>query len=164
MNEVFVAALLLAWLVILLLVAGYASLAMQVRELRGSPDRRGPVIPDVPELQAPSAARRSIVLVVARGCGACDEMFAEWPALAAAMRAVGHRTAVMSFDNSTDWAVAPGDDLVLHSQLRNPLLVAYQPALVVIDHQGAVRSATAVGSADRLAEECREWTRLPAAT
>ncbi|GGK21297.1 hypothetical protein GCM10010124_12240 [Pilimelia terevasa] len=153
MTGVLTAALALSWVAIGLLAAGYAALTVQVRELRGPGGPAGLAGPArVHELAAPRA--RTVVLVVAQSCGTCRTVFPAWGNAARLLRARGLHTAVLSADGSAHWELDPEDRLVLQSQLSAPLLLAYQPALAVVDHHGAVRSTEPVGSVRRLEELC----------
>ncbi|HEX8630745.1 MAG TPA: hypothetical protein VF755_21510 [Catenuloplanes sp.] len=150
MTGILVAALVLAWAAIAMLALGYSSLTMQ---LRGLHSRGGAGVGDPhPELAAPGAGRRTLTLAVTDGCESCVEVFAAWVELSPALRAAGHRTVVLSLDGSTHWRVGPEEEFFLTDQLSSPFLLAYQPALLVLDETGALVSADPIGSAAGLHE------------
>jgi hypothetical protein len=148
MIGVLSAALILSWGAIALLAFGFANLTMQIRELQS---RGGAAVGDPhPELAAPAPGRRTVVLGVADGCGTCTEVSAAWLDLTPALRADGHRTVLVSLDDSTHWQ--PGDgEFLTGAQLSSPFLLAYQPALLLLDERGELLSAEPVGSAAGLA-------------
>ncbi|GGJ95406.1 hypothetical protein GCM10010123_26490 [Pilimelia anulata] len=157
MIAILTAALVLSWVAIGLLAAGYAALTVQVRALRNAapPPSGGPTgTARVHELAAPRPEVLTAVLVVSQGCATCKTVFPAWASAARLLRARGLHTAVLSADGSAHWELDPEDRLLLQSQLSAPLLLAYQPALATVDHHGVVRSTEPVGSVRRLEELC----------
>ncbi|MEU0685384.1 hypothetical protein [Streptomyces uncialis] len=150
MQSVLVVLLVLAWAAIAFLTFGYAALVGKVRalETRGStssdPSRRWP------DLAAPAAAKRTLALVVSSTCPTCEEAVAAWPAIRRALSGAGHRTLLIDIDNSGRWKDADAGEIRQGAELSSPLLLAYQPALLLLDADGALLSAEPVGSAETL--------------
>ncbi|HEX5740445.1 MAG TPA: hypothetical protein VFY17_02685 [Pilimelia sp.] len=153
MIGVIAAALVLSWAAIALLVAGYAALTVQIRDLRAALAAPG-AAQRLRELAAPRATTPTVVLVVSQSCATCRTVFPAWAGAARLLRARGLRTAVLSADGSAHWELDREDRLLVQSELATPLLLAYQPALAVVAPDGTVRSTEPVGSVRRLEELC----------
>ncbi|MEU7653989.1 hypothetical protein AB0C50_07610 [Micromonospora taraxaci] len=152
MTSILAAALVAAWAAIVLLFLGYSALLGQIRELKSGQPTGGGV--SHPELAAPSAVSRTVALVVGSGCATCAEVLPAWLTLAPQLADAGHRPVLLSIDNSTGWAEHGAETFMLGSELSAPLLLAYQPALLLFDESGAIVSAEPVGSALGLQEYC----------
>ena len=149
MQTILVAGLVTSWAAIALLLLGYGRLAANVRELqsRGMSAART----RYPMLAAPGPMHKTIVLALSGSCSTCDTVFPHWLTIAPELREAGHRTVALSLDNSPKWTDGGGGtESVTTDDLPAPFLLTYQPALVVIDHEGAVVSADPVGSVDTL--------------
>jgi len=151
-TTILVAALVLAWAAIVLLTLGYAGLVAQIRELQSRSVAQAPSV--YPDLAAPSPDTRTVVLLLSTSCDTCAEVFHDWLELARQLTAAGHRAAVVSVDGSRVWAQRGATDVLLAADLSAPLLVAYQPAVLLFDHRGAVVSAEPIGSAAGLHDAC----------
>ena len=147
MQTILVAGLVTAWAAIALLLLGYGRLAADVRELqsRGMTAART----RYPMLAAPGPLHKTVVLALSGSCSTCDTVFPHWLTIAPELREAGHRMVTLSLDNSPKWT-DDGVESVTADDLPAPFLLTYQPALVVIDHEGAVVSADPVGSVDTL--------------
>lgn len=155
MNAVLIAALILSWGAIALLTLGFANLTMQIRELQSRGDG-GPTPRDAhPELAAPVAGVRTVTLGVAAGCDSCTEVYAAWVNLVPGLRAAGHRPVLLSLDGSEHWERGPDDEFLRGEQLSAPFLLAYQPALLILDEKGGLLSADPIGSAEGLHDTLR---------
>jgi len=158
MNGILVSAVVLAWVVILLLVLGYAGLLGQIQQLKSGQSSSTRTV--IRELAAPGPGTRAIVLAVGQSCETCADVFARWPRVATDLASAGHRCVVVSLDGSRHWAATWSGEILRLDELSSPLLIAFQPALLMLDHDGRVLSADPVGSADGLVETARRL--LPA--
>ncbi|MFE0426590.1 hypothetical protein ACFW15_30245, partial [Streptomyces sp. NPDC058953] len=75
-----------------------------------------------------------------------------------ALTGAGHRTVLIDIDNSGRWNGPDAGEVLPGPGLSSPLLLAYQPALLVLDADGAMLSAEPVGSAEALAALTEEYT------
>ncbi|MGW0809228.1 hypothetical protein [Nonomuraea sp. NPDC002799] len=155
MTAILSAGLVLAWVAILLLALGYAGLLGKLRELQ---EGRGPGAGQLnPELAARGPGRRSLVLALTSTCSTCEQVFTDWAELAARLNVVGNRTMVVSMDDSPKWEERGATDVILARELSSPFLIAYQPALLVFDDQGALLSAEPIGSVEGLHAVCEPF-------
>ncbi|MFG1673134.1 hypothetical protein [Micromonospora sp. NPDC049282] len=152
MTSILAAAVAVSWVAIVLLFLGYTALLTQIKELRtvSSTDDNF----TYPELAASTSTSRTVVLVVSATCATCEQVLPSWLAIAPRLTAAGHRTVLLSIDDSTVWTDRGAPSAMLGSELSAPLLLAYQPALLLIDASGRIESAEPVGSATRLEDMC----------
>jgi hypothetical protein len=157
MTQVLVAGLVVAWLAIALLALGYAGLVRKVGELQ----TRGATMTTqvYPDLAATAANRRTVALALSRSCPTCEVVFDAWLDIAARLMQEGHRAVVISMDGSPEWSTRGAPDVLRADELSAPLLIAYQPALILLDGGGAVVSAEPVGSAETLRAMCAPLTQ-----
>ncbi|MEU3599996.1 hypothetical protein ABZ714_14930 [Streptomyces sp. NPDC006798] len=160
MQSLLWALLVLAWTAIAFLVFGYAGLVTKIRALEAgggsaAPDERGSRWPD---LAAPDAAHRTFALVLSSTCPTCEEVAPAWSGLRRELGGAGHRTVLIDIDNSGRWSGSGAGEILPGPGLSSPLLLAYQPALLVLDADGAMLSAEPVGSAESLAALTEEYT------
>jgi hypothetical protein len=172
MTGILAAALAVAWLAIVLLGLGYAGLVGQVRELQSR--RAATDVQKYPDLAAPSAGTRSVVLALSRSCGTCETVLDAWLDLAARLTVAGHRPVLVSLDGDTQWLNLPGawtfgrrdandgergaPEVLTAEELSAPFLIAYQPALLIVDGAGTLVSAEPIGSAESLRAACESLT------
>lgn len=155
MLSVLTVLLVLAWAAIVFLTFGYAALVAKVRALEtGAAGQAGSPARQWPEL-APSsgagAAGRTLALVVSSSCPTCEEVVPAWPEVGGALAATGHRPVLIDIDDSGRWHGAGAGEVVRGSELSAPLLLAYQPALLILDGDGTLLTAEPIGSVDTLA-------------
>ncbi len=160
MTGILAAALAVAWLAIVLLGLGYASLVGQVRELQSR--RAATEVQKYPDLAAPSAGTRSVVLALSRSCGTCETVFDAWLDLAARLSAAGHRPVLVSLDGDTEWRERGAPEVLTAEELSAPFLIAYQPALLIVDGAGTLVSAEPIGSVESLRAACESLIATPA--
>jgi hypothetical protein len=156
MTGILAAALAVAWLAIVLLGLGYAGLVGQVRELQSR--RAATDVQKYPDLAAPSAGTRSVVLALSRSCGTCETVFDAWLDLAARLTVAGHRPVLVSLDGDTQWRDRGAPEVLTAEELSAPFLIAYQPALLIVDGAGTLVSAEPIGSAESLRAACESLT------
>ncbi|MEU7614407.1 hypothetical protein [Micromonospora sp. NPDC049204] len=154
MFTVLSAAVVTAWLAIALLALGYGGLVVQIRELQSRGTHPSRTL--YPELAAPERSLSTVALAVTKTCPTCAEAFEEWRGVARDLKGMGHRPVTISLDGSTDWLVPEGTELKTADELTSPFLLAYQPALLIIDSNGELLSAEPVGSAVALRKRCYE--------
>ncbi|MGW5675323.1 hypothetical protein ACWEV4_09580 [Streptomyces sp. NPDC003860] len=159
MLSVLTVLLVLAWAAIAFLTFGYAALVAKVRALEsggaaqaGSPSRRWP------ELAPAGTGGRTLALVVSSSCPTCEEVVPAWPAVSGPLSDAGHRPVLIDIDDSGRWHGAGAGEVVRGSELSAPLLLAYQPALLVLDGDGTLLSAEPIGSVDTLAAAAEAHT------
>jgi hypothetical protein len=155
MTGILAAALVVAWLAIALLGLGYAGLVGQVRELQAR--RAATEVQKYPDLAAPSAGTRSVVLALSRSCGTCEVVFDAWLDVAARLTAAGHRAVLVSLDGSAEWSDRGAPEVLTAEELSAPFLIAYQPALLIVDGAGTLLSAEPTGSAESLRKACESF-------
>jgi hypothetical protein len=159
MTGILAAALAVAWLAIVLLGLGYAGLVGQVRELRSR--QAATAVQKYPDLAAPSAGTRSVVLALSRSCGTCEAVFDAWLDLAARLTVAGHRPVLVSLDGDTEWRDRGAPEVLTAEELSAPFLIAYQPALLIVDGAGSLVSAEPIGSAESLRAACESLIATP---
>ena len=155
MTAVLAAAVIVSWAALIVLALGYAQIVGQLKELSSRGTTAGSAV--FPDLAAPSAAVRTLALTLTTTCDTCSAAFEEWRTLAGRLTAAGHRTLVISVDNTDVWTARGGADVHLASGLSAPLLLAYQPALVEFAHTGALVAAEPLGSAAGLRDACERF-------
>lgn len=150
------AALVLAWVCLILLVLAMAGMLRQIRELQAdvaqlTPRGRRPVVGR--QLDALAGNTSTVLLVLSPGCGFCEvaqRMVAE---VAAAHPAT--RFEALSF-RAADWTANPSLPVRVDERLFAELDVPWVPALLVADASGTVVSARPIGSEEALQEQLSE--------
>lgn len=151
MTAILAAGLVLSWVAIALLALGYAGLLGRLRDLQAGRPGTQQVNP---ELAAPGPDRKTLVLALSSNCGTCESVFEPWQELAPKLSAAGHRTVLIAVDGSDKWAQRGAYGTLDAERLSSPLLIAYQPALLVFDDSGVLLSADPIGSAEGLRAQC----------
>jgi hypothetical protein len=153
------AALILAWIILVLLVFAMAGMLRQISELRASLRNlaaQGPM--------AVVGARRSefagespgAVLVVDPGCGLCRPIYEAFLANDAATIL---RRSVLSQTELSGWPVDTDVPVRIDEELVRELDVPWSPALLVTDRDGMVVTAGPLGSAEEVQERISEVGR-----
>ncbi|MQA26895.1 MAG: hypothetical protein GEU94_15865 [Micromonosporaceae bacterium] len=144
--SVMTAAVVLAWICLILLAFGLAGLLRQVRDLhqdlaelgaQGARPLRGRQV-------AEFAGAPTAVLVVDPGCSMCTPVVEVFTEVAAAAREA--RFEVLSYRVSADWPANPQVRQRIDERLYQRLDVPWAPALLVTDDDGVITSATPVES------------------
>ncbi|QDY77270.1 hypothetical protein [Streptomyces qinzhouensis] len=161
MQPLLWALLVLAWTAIVFLTFGFAGLVTKVRALEANggsgtaatndPARRWP------DLAAPDAGHRTLALVVSSTCPTCEEVAPAWSGLRRGLGGAGHRTVLIDIDGSGTWNNTGAGEILPGPGLSSPLLLAYQPALLVIDADGTMLAAEPVGSVESLKALTEEY-------
>lgn len=154
--SVLVAALVLAWVCLILLVLAMAGMLRQIRELQAdvaelTPRGRRPLVGT--QLEALASGTRTVLLVLTPGCGFCEvayRMVAEF----AATRPQ-HRVEVLSH-RAVDWFTDPSLPVRVDERLFAELDVPWAPAVLVVDASGTVVTARPIGSEEALREQLGE--------
>ncbi len=154
--SVLVAALVLAWVCLILLVLAMAGMLRQIRELQAdvaqlSPRGRRPVVGQ--QVAALAADTSTVLLVLTPGCGFCEVAYRMVAELAGAhpsvrFEALSHR--------APDWPTRPELSVRVDERLFAELDVPWAPALLVVDPSGTVVSARPIGSEEALREQLAE--------
>ncbi|MEW1550620.1 hypothetical protein [Streptomyces tsukubensis] len=162
MQSLLWALLILAWVAVVFLTFGYAGLVAKVRELEVNGGGSGSPANDRsrqwPDLAAPDTAHRTLALVVSSTCPTCEEVAPAWSGLRGALTAAGHRTVLVDIDGSGTWDSIGAGEIVAGPGLSSPLLLAYQPALLVLDADGSLLTAEPVGSVASLTALTEEYS------
>ncbi len=145
------AALVLAWLCLILLAFALSGVLRQVRGLQaelallGAPGRGVLVGRTVPAL---STGTVSAVLVIDPGCSRCGPIFEEFGSVAA-LRGSLHCSA-LSFRRGEHWPSSAAVPLRIDGELYADLDVPWSPALLVIAPDGTVLRAAPLHSPEDL--------------
>ncbi len=148
MTAVWQALIVLAWMVLLLLIFGYAALLRDLREVKAGV-RSGDFTRE-PDVSTPALATSNVegtlALVVDPTCGTCQ------PAVAAfAKQATGpDRRIVAASDEVRSWPDAATLGVVVDRALWDRLRVQSTPMLLRFDAAGVLRERQIVGSARHL--------------
>ncbi len=162
MMAVLIASVATSWVVILFLTLGYARLVHDMRQLQ-SGQGTGDIGRRHVELAPAVEERTSVVLVLSSTCSTCEKVFAAWTDIAPALRSAGHRAVILGMDDSDRWGPRDGRTILAVLELEGPPLLAYQPALLVVNHNGNITSAAPLGSAEDLVERCAPLIDLASA-
>ncbi|MQA15822.1 MAG: hypothetical protein GEV09_17190 [Pseudonocardiaceae bacterium] len=150
------AALVLAWICLVLLVLAMAGLLRQIRELQAdvaglSPRGRRPVVGR--QVSALAGNTRTVLLVLSPGCPFCQVAYRMIAEAAEAHPEI--RFEALAF-RAAGWDTSPAVPLRVDEQLFADLDVPWAPALLAVDPSGIVVSARPVGSVDALTEQLRD--------
>jgi hypothetical protein len=150
---VLVASAIVAWVAIIVLTLGFARLLAEVRELQRQSSHAGDSGTTHPELAPDNDFTATVVLALSSTCETCTEVFDAWTDVTPSLTAAGFRPLILALDGVQRWK---GRGVAVQSvgDLMQPLLLAYQPALMVVNRDGAIVSAVPVGSKLALAEKC----------
>ncbi|MGH3978698.1 MAG: hypothetical protein ACRDRZ_06820 [Pseudonocardiaceae bacterium] len=144
------AALVLAWICLVLLALAMAGLLRQVRELQAdvaelSTQGSRPLVGR--RVDALATGSRTVLLVLAPGCGFCE------PAYRTAVALAGDhpdtRFEALSF-RAVDWPTSPAVAVRVDERLFAELDVPWAPALLIADTQGTVVAARPIQSTGEL--------------
>lgn len=154
--SVLVAALVLAWICLILLVLAMAGMLRQIRELQAdvaelTPRGRRPVVGR--QLEALATDGGTVLLVLTPGCGLCEVAYRMVAELAAAHRETHFEA--LSF-RDVDWSTDPPLPVQVDEALFAELDVPWAPALLVVDSSGTVVTARPIGSEEALREQLDE--------
>lgn len=149
------AALVLAWMCLVLLAFALAGVLRQLREVQAELASMGggggggsPVGRTVPAL---STGAVSALLVVDPGCSRCDSIFEELVSVAATPGAPP--CSALSFRPAERWPVSPAVPVRIDGELYADLDVPWSPALLVTAPDGTVLRATPLGSPAELRDQ-----------
>lgn len=154
--SVLVAALVLAWVCLILLVLAMAGMLRQIRELQSdvaqlSPRGRRPLVGR--RLDELAGDTSTVLLVLTPGCGFCEVAYDIVAEIARAHPRT--RFEALSFRN-VDWSTRPSLRVRVDERLFAELDVPWAPALLVVDPSGTVVSARSIGSEESLREQLNE--------
>jgi hypothetical protein len=151
------AAVVLAWMALLVLAFALAGTLKQLRDVQAALVELGArvgrsVAPR--QLRPSSADRRAAVLLVDRNCAVCPEVLAEFLRLAPEVATRVDATVLSHADDERWEAVRRADAvrLVVDRAAYHQLDPGWRPAVLSIDAQGSVRSAIPAGSGEALRE------------
>jgi hypothetical protein len=145
-----VSALVLAWVCLILMAFALSGLLWQVRDLKadlanvGAQGRRPLLGKRVPGFDG----GRGAVLVIDPGCGMCVPVLSAFAELATELP--GLRFHALSYRTSGDWPAMRDVALRIDPDLYQELDVPWSPALLTIDDQGVVTSASPVDTTANL--------------
>ncbi|MPZ66541.1 MAG: hypothetical protein GEU83_13865 [Pseudonocardiaceae bacterium] len=154
--SVLVAALVLAWVCLILLVLAMAGMLRQIRELQAdvaqlTPRGRRPLVGR--QLDALAGDTSTVLLVLSPGCGFCEVAHRMVAEFAAAHPQI--RFEALSF-RAADWPADPSLPVRVDERLFAELDVPWVPALLVVDGSGTAASARPIGSEEALREQLSE--------
>ena len=132
------AALILAWIAIVVLAFGFAAMLQQVRSLQATlrlPPGARAGLPESARTLKPVATDRRYVLTVDPGCAVCSEVLPEFRDLAARHAGVAEFAVLAP---SGDYPVSPGVALLVDPDAYRDLAPSWSPGIVVIGPNGTV--------------------------
>lgn len=155
------AALLAAWIVITLMTFAMAGLLRQQRDLQAAVARLGGSAKRAPapvRLRPTRESTTLAVLIADHRCATCPDVLREFlrlaPELPSSMEAVVLTYSAGNSDGSGAWADverSPDVRLVIDADAYHVLDPGWRPALLQIDHEGAVVREVPTGSPEALA-------------
>jgi hypothetical protein len=144
--NVMTAALVLAWVCLILLAFALAGLLRQVRDLQAdlmNVGAQGPR-PLLGRRISEFSGAETAALVIDPGCSRCAPVVAAFAELAPTLP--GLRFRVLSHREPPDWPSTAGVRLHVDPDLYQQLDVPWSPTLLVTDHRGVVTSARPIES------------------
>ncbi len=151
-----VAALVLAWVCLILLVLAMAGMLRQIRELQAdvaelTPRGRRPMVGR--QLGALAGETSTVLLMLSPGCGFCEVAYRMVADLAGSHPQT--RFEALSY-RAADWPTKPSLPVRVDERLFAELDVPWAPALLVVDRSGTVVSARPIGSEEALRDQLDE--------
>src|SRR5690606_29871891 len=132
------AALVLAWLAIVLLGCGFAALLQQVRTLQAAlrlPAAARDGVPEAAAALAPTTAERRYVLTVDPDCGYCHDVLPRFRQLAALYATVAEFGILAA---SGEYPPSTGVDVVVDAPTYHQLAPSWSPGLLAIGTGGVL--------------------------
>ncbi|HET6532823.1 MAG TPA: hypothetical protein VFH03_19725 [Actinoplanes sp.] len=149
------AALILAWLAIVVLACGFAALLQQVRSLQAAirlPPAARAGLPESARALRPAGADRRYVLTADPGCAVCAEVVPEFRELASRY---GHAAEFAILAPSGDYPPSSQVDVLVDAAAYRDLAPSWSPGIVVIASDGTVIEAVPGGDLRPLAAALR---------
>lgn len=139
------AALILAWLAIVVLALGFAALLQQLRTLQAAlrlPPGARAGLPESARSLRPVTTSRRYVFTADQGCSICAEVLPEFRELAAKYAGTAEFAVLAA---SGDYPRSAGVDVLVDAQAYRDLAPSWSPGIVVIAADGTVVEAVPGG-------------------